>query len=342
MKILITSPTYAPLIGGVPTVTALHASGFSELGHDVAVCTQTLGQDPSDLPFRIYRAPSARALLGLYRWSDVVLQNTLSLRLGWPLALVRRPVVVAHHMWMMESERGSALARAKLLLARRAYNVSVSNAMAASLGTPSEVIPNAYADDVFTESPVSVPRVGLVFVGRLIDAKGLQVLLGALAILRKRREAIPLTVIGDGPQKPELHAQVQRLALAEHVRIVGPLRDHDLAAELNAHRLLIVPSVWEEPFGIVALEGVACGLVPIVSRSGGLPDAIGPTGIIVPKGDPAALAEAIHSLYDSADRLREFRRHAKAHLERHTRRVIAQKYLDALAAASRRAKASPQ
>ncbi len=97
------------------------------------------------------------------------------------------------------------------------------------------------------------------------------------------------------------------------------MRGDALARLLNRHRVLVVPSRWEEPFGIVALEGAACGCVVVGTRSSGLVEAIGPCGPLVPKEDPQALAAALARLTDHPDDLAAFRDKAAAHLQRFTR-----------------------
>jgi len=81
---------------------------------------------------------------------------------------------------------------------------------------------------------------------------------------------------------------------------------------------------------VVALEGLACGLVPIVSDSGGLPDAAGPCGRVVPRADPAALETAISSLLADDGARREYLMHAPEHLARHTPENVASSYLQVL------------
>ena len=63
---------------------------------------------------------------------------------------------------------------------------------------------------------------------------------------------------------------------------------------MNRHRVMVVPSIWEEPFGIVALEGLACGCEVVIARSGGLPEATGPFGVTFKRGDPVDLANVIN------------------------------------------------
>jgi glycosyltransferase involved in cell wall biosynthesis len=93
---------------------------------------------------------------------------------------------------------------------------------------------------------------------------------------------------------------------------------------------MVIPSRWTEPFGLVALEGIACGLVAIGSSNGGLPDAIGPCGEIFHTGDSRALAECLERLLRKPECLEKYRAPAKDHLERHSRRGVAEAYLEEL------------
>ena len=104
---------------------------------------------------------------------------------------------------------------------------------------------------------------------------------------------------------------------------------------LTEHQVLVVPSVWQEPFGVVALEAMACGCVPLVSRSGGLPDAAGAAGVVFELGDSRALAQAIEELLDDTALLNRLRAASAIHLQRHTRDRVARDYLQVLADACR-------
>jgi glycosyltransferase involved in cell wall biosynthesis len=103
--------------------------------------------------------------------------------------------------------------------------------------------------------------------------------------------------------------------------------------------VLVVPSVWEEPFGVVVLEALACGCVPLVTRSGGLPDAVGACGMVLPQGDRRTLApllaHGIDVLLGDPESLDYYRQQAAAHLERHTRDRVARDYLQVLTDACR-------
>jgi glycogen(starch) synthase len=325
MRILVCSIPFAPSIGGLETISELLVSRFHSAGHEVRLVTQTPSSVPDTTGYQIIRRPSARALLQQVRWAEVVLHNNISLRFAWPLLITRRPWVIAHHMWSPHTGVG----RLKHLATRFATNIAVSNAMARTLMVPATIVPNAYADDMFVTYPNVRRSRDLVFLGRLVPSKGVPVIVEALAALRSQGEIRKLTIIGGGPEEAALREQVQGLRLDEQVFFAGFKQGRELVDLLNEHRIMIAPSVDDEPFGIVALEAIACGLIPIVADSGGLPDAIGACGLVVPKSDSQALATAILRLNDEVLAAR-LRAQAKPHLEGHSRDKIARAYLQVL------------
>ncbi|MBX9793588.1 MAG: glycosyltransferase family 4 protein [Burkholderiaceae bacterium] len=324
MNILFCSVPFRPSVGGIETVSALLAERFQSLGHRVILVTQTPSLDRDADAYAVVRRPSLRQLYRLVRWADVVFHNNISLRLAWPQMLLRRPWVVAHHTWI--PTRGVA-ARIKRLVIRRASNIAVSRAVAASLPVRCAVVPNPYADDLFKRAPAARRSRDLVFVGRLVSDKGVDVLIAALAQLASRGRRVGLTVVGDGPEMASLRRQATDLGVSEQIDFCGRRVGGELVSLLNEHQVLVVPSVWEEPFGVVALEAMACGCIPLVSRSGGLPDAIGGGGVVVPLGDIDALAEAIDGLLGNSTQMERLRSAAPAHLERHTRDRVARDFL---------------
>jgi glycogen(starch) synthase len=93
---------------------------------------------------------------------------------------------------------------------------------------------------------------------------------------------------------------------------------------------MAVPSRWAEPFGIVALEGIACGCVVVGTDLGGLPEAIGRCGVTVPNSDISAMARALRSLLEDDGLRAEYRFFATVHLVRHSRSEVARSYLRVL------------
>jgi|HubBroStandDraft_3_1064219.scaffolds.fasta_scaffold08062_3 glycogen(starch) synthase len=334
MKILLYTPAFLPRVGGLELGQALLAEQFARLGHEVTVATHTAAGDrPDGFAFRVLRQPGPAALLRAVAACDVFMQANVSLRGLWPLALVRRPWAVSHHSWYRrEDGRIAWQDRLKRFVLRwAAPSISVSRALAADLATPSLVIPNAYRDDVFRVLPEIARSRDLVFVGRLVSDKGVEVLVAALGLLAADGLEPGLDIVGDGPEKPALAAQVAALGLAAQVRFLGTRTGEELARLLNEHRILVVPSRYDEPFGVVALEGIACGCIVVGSAGGGLPEAIGPCGRCFGNGDAHELAAVLGELLRAPRaEIEALRAGAGEHLARHTPERIARLHLAAL------------
>jgi glycosyltransferase involved in cell wall biosynthesis len=168
---------------------------------------------------------------------------------------------------------------------------------------PYQVIPNFVPDDLGVnradvQTYVDQLPVGdfWLFVGDLSRDKGIHILLRAYAEIEG---APPLVLLGrrcqDTPH--QFPANVIFLNSWPHTAVMEAWRRCSLA---------VVPSVWPEPFGLVALEAMISGRPVIASRIGGLSDTVvdGETGLLVPPGDATALAKALRRLLDDQD-LRE-------------------------------------
>ena len=337
MKILICSPAFLPQVGGLELHTAHLAEQIQRSGHEVTVATTTAGG--TGFPYRVVREPSAAELLRWTRWCDVLYQANVSLRGLWPLLLVRRPWVVSHHSWYCQSDgRITWRDRLKRGLPRfAASSIAVSQAVADDLAVPSVVIPNPYRDSLFRRLPGIARTEDLVFVGRLVSDKGVDVLLDALARLAAEGLHPRLAVVGDGPERPRLREQASRLGLEGQMELLGTRTGEELAAILNRHRILVAPSRYNEPFGIVALEGIACGCVVVGSRGGGLKEAIGPCGDTFRNGDAADLARVLGHRLRHPELDAPCHERAAAHLALHSTERATAFYLREFERAARRA-----
>jgi glycosyltransferase involved in cell wall biosynthesis len=142
-------------------------------------------------------------------------------------------------------------------------------------------------------------------------------------------------VIGSGPEEKALRRQATKLGLGDQIEFVGTRTGHELVTLLNTHRVMIVPSRWQEPFGLVALEGIACGCVVIGAECGGLPDAIGPAGVLFACDNVADMARQIEALLGNEKKMEACRASAPSHLRDHTAEGVARKYLEVLEGAAR-------
>jgi glycosyltransferase involved in cell wall biosynthesis len=331
VKILLGSHHFLPSTGGIETASNLLAREFVALGHEVRVITQTEGGGV--FPFPVIRQPGPSALWSEVRWCDVFLQNNISLRTLWPLLFLRRPLFITHQTWIANSDDSIGWRhRLKQLVLRRATSLAISQAIAERLSTPSIEVGNPYDDEVFTNSPAGPRPKELIFVGRLVSDKGANLLLEAMAMLDPKPR---LTIAGDGPERQHLEKQAADLELQSRVEFVGSQTSNQLAALLRQHQILVVPSRWREPFGIVALEGIACGCVVVGSAEGGLAEAIGPCGLTFPNGDARALADILARLLADPTECDRLRQNASSHLARFTPRQVATVYLSAMEKAPR-------
>lgn len=327
MRILLTTPYFHPSVGGVETMALTLAVAFCEHGHEVVVATMTPHLSADSFPFRVVRNPSARQLWTLSASADVILQNHISLRLGWAGLVQRRPTLIAHHMWTPQSGAGGWRGKLKHGIARLCRNVGVSSAIVQTLPRPATVIPNPYRDDLFRRHADIPKDREIVYLGRLVEGKGVHRAIEMIDHLKRRGHSWRLSVIGEGPAEASLRQRAQELNVSDQVEFVGVLRDDALVRCLNRHQILVVPSIWEEPFGLVALEGMACGLVVIGTDVGGLPEAIGQAGLIVPPNDVPAMASAVEHVMTNPEAIPHFAELAEPHLLAHRRATIASRYL---------------
>ena len=167
----------------------------------------------------------------------------------------------------------------------------------------------------------------LVFVGRLVSDKGCDLLLHAIKLLRDENVFPELTVVGRGPEEENLRRLTADLGLDRQLTFAGQKSGAELAAILNRHQILVVPSRWAEPFGIVALEGIACGCVVVGSENGGLKEAIGPCGVTFENENLDALAAQLKRLLNDPGARNSLRQHASEHLAKFQSDTVAAAYL---------------
>ncbi|MEB3221813.1 MAG: glycosyltransferase family 4 protein [Candidatus Sericytochromatia bacterium] len=136
------------------------------------------------------------------------------------------------------------------------------------------------------------PGPEVVVARRLVARMGLGLLLEAWpAVLAARPEA-RLTIVGEGPLRPELEAQVATAGLGGSVSLVGRLADEALVARYQAADLAVLPTIGLEGFGLATVEALACGTPVIGTDAGATPEVLAPLEptLVVPAGDAGSLA----------------------------------------------------
>lgn len=288
-------PLFSPAIydacqsAGVPVVQTLHNYRLACPGalfyREGAVCESCLGRS----------LPWPGVVRGCYRGSKAQ-SAAVALMLG------------AHAMagtWHRRVDAFIALTR-------------FQRAKMAQAGLPESRIlvkPNFVADPGI--SPVSEAGEGAyaLYVGRLSEEKGVSVLIEAY---RRSGLAIPLKVIGEGPDADALRASVSEAGLNETIEFLGRRESAEIGALMRGARFLTFPSVWYEGFPMVVAEALANGLPVVTSAIGGLPEIVddGTSGWLVPAGRPDDWADALAAAWadpqGSAARGREARRKYEA------------------------------
>jgi glycosyltransferase involved in cell wall biosynthesis len=224
------------------------------------------------------------------------------------LLLARRlgvPYVLTEH---------STLARPLTLLERRAFReasrvMPVSRMLQKALESSGlearyEVVPNVVDLDSFSPTPHPPrPLKRLVAVTRMTEIKGVPDLLEALHLLKARRQDWTCDLIGGGERGDDYRALASRLGL-DQVVFRGELRRPEVAAALRESDLFVLAS-RVETFSVATVEAMACGLPVVITACGGPEELVGPdSGVIVPKEDPAALADALDRTLSDLERFR--------------------------------------
>jgi glycogen synthase len=190
------------------------------------------------------------------------------------------------------------------------------------------VVPNGVAvddfrlpDDEVTAFRRAITRPGeklVVFAGRLEYEKGVQTAIRAMERLLDEVGPVRFVVAGVGTYADDLRRLVRRLRLTRRVTFTGFLEDHDLRLHYAAADVAVAPSIYE-PFGLVAVEAMACGTPVVVGDTGGLREIVGDdAGLRFEPGDADSLADALIAVLTDEDLAAELVDRASA--------VIARRY----------------
>lgn len=169
----------------------------------------------------------------------------------------------------------------------------------------------------------------LIFVGRLVEEKGLEDAIRAVAMLRERFPRIHLLVVGDGQDRERLEQLTNQLALGDHVHFCGWVPSQTVRALLSAADVFIGssrtgPDGWVEAQGLTFLEAMTVGTPVIATKLGGIVDAVRheETGLLVQERAPHEIAAAVVRLLNDSPLQATVRENAKAMVERRFSRLV--------------------
>ncbi|HEY1047150.1 MAG TPA: glycosyltransferase family 4 protein [Bacteroidia bacterium] len=327
MKILVYSSVFYPAIGGIENHTLFLVNEFVKAGHIVKVVTEQK-QDPAKplVNVEIIHSSNVLGQLKLFFWSDLVYMPNITLKGVWLFAFNPfKKWVISHNDFSLQYTANIKAKLKKFFIARANVNIAVSQCLADFLPVPCKVIYNCYDDAIFKIYPEEKRQHDIVFVGRLVSQKGCALLIDACAELD-----VPytLTIIGDGYEYESLNHKVRSKGLEDKIKFHGFKKGEELARCLNQHKIMVVPSLDVEGFGIVALEGLACGCNMIVSEAGGLAEAVKGHAYTFQMGDKKGLLDALKKCLDPNTLPISNEADKTAYLQDHSRKKVAEYYLE--------------
>lgn len=286
--------------GGIERIVDMLAKGLADRGHHVTLFANPASIAPQELvPWRGLssrsRADTVKnaAILAMHAWKgrfDLV--HSCS-RVAYLAPILPLPIPK-----LMTYQREITPSRVKLGLALSRGTLEISGIsrwmmrQVEPIGCTS-VVPNGVPLDLFHFSPLVARDAPLVFLGRIEKIKGPH-----LAIEIARRVGMPLIIAGNIPDgaRAWFDIHVAPHIDGRHVRYIGPVDDRQKNELLGAARAFLMPILWEEPFGIVMTEAMACGAPVLGFNRGAVPEVVedGVTGFV--REDVDGLVEAMRDI----------------------------------------------
>ena len=348
MKIAVLVPLFPPMwLGGTEIATWNIARHLTERRHDVHVVTlldRGLPKESVEDGFHIHRIA-----LGKVRWLEAV---WFWLRMFWllrrmnpdvvhiqsinPFAIpavlarkfLRKPYVVCGRgsdVYLPWRRFRFKKPISSLLLKNASIVIALTEDMRRAMRKICDrdiiVVPNGIDLEQFenlsrkrarSELQIEEQEKVILFVGKLLPVKGVQYLIQAMDIIRRREADARLLLVGDGDQRDCLRSLVKQLNLGKHVTFVGWVSNEKVPKYMAASDVFVLPSL-SEGFALVILEAMASGLPIVATRVGGLPDIVKErrNGFLVEPRSPMEIAEKILLLSADGELRRRFSRNNK-------------------------------
>ncbi|MGC8894588.1 MAG: glycosyltransferase family 4 protein [candidate division WOR-3 bacterium] len=292
---------------------------WETLSHDMAIpekLKQGLGPKIMIVPFLLGGLIKAMKLAGKRKY------DLVHVHWPFPLALLALPfripkiytfytaeIVLAEKFGFLRGVFQALVNRARAITFLTRYGLSrFSKTFKLPCGSRAVVIPFMPAGE-----PVELPGVKreekrLLFVGRLVERKGVAYLLRAVRILRGLHPDVRLVVVGTGPEEKNLRDEAEALGIQDSVDFLGSVSEEEKAREYAMATVFVLPAIVDsrgdtEGQGVVILEAMRAGLPTVASAVGGITDLIvdRETGFLVPEKDSEALSAVLARLLNSPD-----------------------------------------
>lgn len=304
MNIVIATKIFHPVLGGVSVYVDSLAKAFVQIGHSVTVVTRTpsgsFSDEKQNYCYHLLRLPKMSELIGLAKKCDILLQTESSWKDALPFLMLKVPWFPTIHRGIGETPR-SCNGRIRLALERLAFStgntISISNWIKKDWSIEGEVILNPYDDSVYKN--VNKERdYHFIFVGRIVESKGVLQLMSALSKLdlSDKKKKIRVAVIGEGQELDKMKSLVSKLPEEVKVDFYGRLDPPEVAVLLNRSITLVFPTMpsWKEASPLTPLEAIACGCRVIAADSGGTKENLADLSRLYPSGNEAHLIDALN------------------------------------------------
>ena len=304
MRILLAAPTFG-VYGGIEVFVMTLADWLRHnTQHEIRVCfkvvrgcavSRALSEQCAQLGLEVAFVERASAsLLSSIRWADLVHSNTCSPDIALLSKAVGRPLILTVHNWF----RGRRGLRNRLwhfcnrVADWRTYNSGfvLHTWEPGGAGSRSDLIPTV--SNFPSRQVLHDERRGFFFIARLIENKGVDVLLKAYREARLDRSRWPLTIAGAGPLEAWARGYIAEHGV-EGAELIGFVSEQEKARRMAAAMWLVAPANTREDMGLTPLEARSVGVPAIVTRDGGLPESGGPAALVCAPGSVAELAAAL-------------------------------------------------
>jgi glycosyltransferase involved in cell wall biosynthesis len=304
VRVLLVSPSFGAYGGIEAFVFAIADSVAGDPRFDVRICFKRAANfalqstlEPYCRTARVeFCDRASRALWSHVAWADVVHAQNASPDVALMATILRKPLAVTIHDFLPEAPR---LRRLSWLLGARAASARWFNSQPvwASWEANGGRVGSARVPTISRLPSGFVQpgaRKGFLFIGRLVDSKGVATLIDAYVRSGVNPENWPLTIIGEGPLRAQLEDRYARTG-ARGVHFRGFVDDDAKARALTSAKWLVAPSHAHEGLGLVAIEARHVGVPCIIARHGGLPEAGGRDALVCEPHDVPGLATALQT-----------------------------------------------